>query len=104
MPIVPAVPFPFRKPHAARASGYALALASLLVAVGLSLHPLPRAASTSSQASWPARPYGAPSTPRSRLGLCCAYWVAYAGVVLALLAWGRGVGSATGWHGNRSLG
>jgi hypothetical protein len=38
----PPAPIPFREPHAARASGYVLALAGLLVAVGLSLHPLPR--------------------------------------------------------------
>lgn len=32
----------FREPNAARAGGYVLAIAGLLVAAGLSLHPLPR--------------------------------------------------------------
>src|SRR5207248_7625432 len=40
-PVIEPMTVDFREPGAARAGGYALALAGVLVATGLALHPLP---------------------------------------------------------------
>src|SRR5262249_33834601 len=115
MPGQTAAPIPFREPNAARAGGYVLALAGLLVAVGLSLHPLPRSGFDEQPSQLSGTPIWGPIHAAIAIGfvLCVLGGLLYLSAGgpatrswLAALAWGAltvgmiyftGVALVNGW-------